>query len=423
MDISKKLVRMKVYDLIPYENNPRKIPEEAVADLCESYRQCGVIDPIEIDEDNVILAGHTRRLAALEMEIDKVDCLRVSGLTDEQKRKYRILANKTGERSGWDYDLLAEELDELDFGDYDFGWDFPEEENGLIEKEAEEDDYEVEIPEEPKTNQGQIYKLGVHRLMCGSSTDPEQVKKLVQDSNQVDLLLTDTPYGVDYSSSIGMKIENDNLAGEEFLKFLQDAFDAADQVMKPGAVFYIWHAENGGAVFRNAIINVGWKLRQCLIWVKNGFVIGRQDYQWRHEPCLYGWKDGAAHYFTNDRTQSTVFDDKVDLKKLKKEEMLQLLQEIFSEKTPTTILYEDKPMRNYVHPTMKPVRLMGKLVANSTRAGETVLDLFGGSGSTLIACEQLNRSCCTMELDPKYCDVIIDRWEQFTGEKAVLLNG
>lgn len=179
MDISKQLVKLKVADLIPYENNPRTIPQEAIDDVCESYRQCGVIDPIEIDEDNVILAGHTRRLAALEMGIDKVECLRVKGLTDEQKRKYRILANKTGEKSGWDYELLAEELDELDFGDYDFGWDFPEEENSLIEKEADDDNYEVEIPDEPKAKLGQIYKLGMHHLMCGSSTDQEQVKKLV----------------------------------------------------------------------------------------------------------------------------------------------------------------------------------------------------------------------------------------------------
>lgn len=424
MDISKKLVRMKTSDLIPYENNPRTIPQEAVDDVCESYRQCGVIDPIEVDENNVILAGHTRRMAAIQVGLTSVDVLKVTGLTEEQKRKYRILANKTGEKSGWDYDLLAEELDELDFGDYDFGWDFPEEENSLIEKEAEEDNYKVEIPEEPKTKLGQIFKLGVHRLMCGSSADPEQVNKLVLEGGaKVDLLLTDPPYGVDYSGSNGLKIENDNLAGDEFVTFLRDAFAAADQVMKPGAAFYIWHAESGGSVFRTALIKVGWKLRQCLIWVKNGFVIGRQDYQWRHEPCLYGWKDGAAHYFTNDRTQSTVFDDKIDLKKLKKEEMLQLLQEVFSEKTPTTILYEDKPLRNDVHPTMKPVPLMGKLISNSTKAGETVLDLFGGSGSTMIACEQLGRSCCMMELDPKYCDVIIDRWETFTGEKAVLLNG
>lgn len=179
MDISKKLVRMKTSDLIPYENNPRTIPQEAVDDVCESYRQCGVIDPIEVDENNVILAGHTRRMAAIQVGLTSVDVLKVTGLTEEQKRKYRILANKTGEKSGWDYDLLAEELDELDFGDYDFGWDFPEEENSLIEKEAEEDNYEVEIPEEPNTKLGQIFKLGVHRLMCGSSTDPEQVKKLV----------------------------------------------------------------------------------------------------------------------------------------------------------------------------------------------------------------------------------------------------
>lgn len=243
------------------------------------------------------------------------------------------------------------------------------------------------------------------------------------DGSQADLLLTDPPYGVDYVGGTGMMIENDNLSGDEFLQFLRDAFSAANQVMKPGAAFYIWHAESGGSVFRNACALVGWKIRQCLIWVKNGFVMGRQDYQWKHEPCLYGWKDGAAHYFIKDRTQATVTDDNIDLRKLKKEEMLQLLQEIFSDKYPTTVIYEDKPLVNDVHPTMKPVRLIGKLVANSSKKNGLVLDSFGGSGSTLIACEQLGRRCYMMELDPKYCDVIIERWETFTGKKAEKING
>ena len=294
----------------------------------------------------------------------------------------------------------------------------PEEED----PDSQEDNYDVQLPKVARSKPGEIYRLGKHRLMCGSSTDPEQVKLLV-GSDLVDLLLTDPPYGVDYVGGTGMMIENDNLAGDEFLRFLQDAFDAADQVMKPGAAFYIWHAESGGSVFRNACVQVGWKIRQCLIWVKNGFVMGRQDYQWKHEPCLYGWKDGAAHYFLDDRTQSTVTDDNIDLKKLKKEEMLQMLQEIFSDKYPATVIYEDKPLVNDVHPTMKPVRLMARLVANSSRKKEIVLDIFGGSGSTLIACEQLGRRCFMMELDPKYVDVIIDRWETFTGKKAERING
>ena len=416
--MEKTLIRIKTAELVPYEKNPRKIPQAAVDAVKESYRQCGMIDPIEIDENNVILSGHTRRLAAIELGIDEIDALRVVGLDEKAKRKYRLLANKTGEKSGWDYDLLADELGDLDFDGYDFEWDLPEEED----PDAQEDTYDVQLPKVARSKPGEIYRLGKHRLMCGSSTDPEQVKLLV-GSDLVDLLLTDPPYGVDYVGGTGMMIENDNLAGDEFLHFLQDAFDAADQVMKPGAAFYIWHAESGGSVFRNACVQVGWKIRQCLIWVKNGFVMGRQDYQWKHEPCLYGWKDGAAHYFLDDRTQSTVTDDNIDLKKLKKEEMLQMLQEIFSDKYPATVIYEDKPLVNDVHPTMKPVRLMARLVANSSRKKEIVLDIFGGSGSTLIACEQLGRRCFMMELDPKYVDVIIDRWETFTGKKAERING
>ena len=413
----KKLIRMKVSDLIPYSRNPRKIPKEAVDDVKESFRQCGVIDPIEIDENNVILSGHSRRLAAIDMGIEEVDVLQVVGLTESQKRKYRLLANKAGEKSGWDYDLLAEEIDSLDFEEYDFDWDLPEEKD----PDAVEDDYEVTIPRKPKTKAGDIFQLGRHRLMCGDSTSVNDVQVLL-GGGTADLLLTDPPYNVDYTGGTGMKIQNDNMADDVFVGFLRDAFTAADKVMRPGAAFYIWHAESGGSAFRNACRQTGWKIRQCLIWVKNGFVMGRQDYQWKHEPCLYGWKDGAAHYFVNDRSQSTVTDDKIDLRKLKKEEMLKMLQELLSDRNATTVIYEDKPLMNDVHPTMKPVKLMGRLVSNSTKKGENVLDIFGGSGSTLIACEQLERNCFTMELDPKYCDVIIDRWEKFTGKKAEKIN-
>ena len=385
--MEKTLIRIKTAELVPYEKNPRKIPQSAVDAVKESYRQCGVIDPIEIDENNVILSGHTRRLAAIELGIDEIDALRVVGLDEKAKRKYRLLANKTGEKSGWDYDLLADELGDLDFDGYDFEWDLPEEED----PDAQEDNYDVQLPKVARSKPGEIYRLGKHRLMCGSSTDPEQVKLLV-GSDLVDLLLTDPPYGVDYVGGTGMMIENDNLAGDEFLHFLQDAFDAADQVMKPGAAFYIWHADSNGAIFRNACDLVGWKVRQCLIWVKNTIVMGRQDYQWKHEPCLYGWKDGAAHDWENDRKQ-------------------------------TTVLEFDKPQKSELHPTMKPVPLFDYLMKNNTRAGAIVLDLFAGSGTTIIAAEQNGRKAYCMELDPKYVDVIIDRWETFTGKKAERING
>lgn len=237
------------------------------------------------------------------------------------------------------------------------------------------------------------------------------------------MLLTDPPYNVAYEGGTKDKLTilNDNMEDTAFRAFLSDAFKSADEAMKPGAAFYIWHADSEGFNFRFAIRNTEWKLRQCLVWVKNSLVLGRQDYQWKHEPCLYGWKEGT-HYFTADRTQATVIDDKIDFKKLKKEEMLELLQNIFSDKLPTTVIYEDKPLRNDIHPTMKPIKLMARLVKNSTEPRQSVLDIFGGSGSTLMACEQLDRICFTMELDPRYVDCIIDRWEQFTGQTAELIN-
>ena len=323
------------------------------------------------------------------MEITEVDAVRVTGLTEPQKRKYRVLANKTNEKSGWDFDLLAAELDDLDFEGYDFEWELPEPD--MDGGEAKEDGYDVVLPKTARTKPGEIYRLGRHRLMCGSSTDPEQVKTLM-GGHTADLLLTDPPYGVDYVGGTGMMIENDNLAGDEFLQFLRDTFDAANQVMRPGAAFYIWHADSNGALFRNACDLVGWKVRQCLIWVKNSIVMGRQDYQWKHEPCLYGWKAGAAHDWESDRKQ-------------------------------TTVLEYDKPQKSELHPTMKPIPLFDYQMSNNTKRGDIVLDLFAGSGTTIIAAEQNGRSAYCMELDPKYCDVIIDRWELFTGKKAEKIEG
>lgn len=250
-----------------------------------------------------------------------------------------------------------------------------------------------EAPEEPKAKRGDIYQLGRHRLMCGDSTVVEEVKKLM-DGNTADLLITDPPYNVNYEGKTkdALKIENDNMTDGAFRQFLIDAFTAADEVMKPGAVFYIWHSDSEGYNFRGACRDVGWTVRQCLIWNKNSLIMGRQDYQWKHEPCLYGWKEGASHLWASDRKQTTVID-------------------------------YNKPLRNDIHPTMKPVGLFDYQIRNNTKGNDTVLDLFGGSGTTIIACEQDGRKCFTMELDPCYVDAIIERWENLTGEKAVLLNG
>ena len=213
---------------------------------------------------------------------------------------------------------------------------------------------------------------------------------------------------------------NDNMDSQSFDRFLARSFRCADAVMRPGAVFYIWHAETTGAQFRNAAEKVGWQIRQCLIWNKNHFILGRQDYQWKHEPCLYGWKDGASHYFFDSRCESTVIEDEhIDIKKLKKDELLKLLADVFAERRATTTMDFDKPSVDADHPTMKPVKLIGYLMRNSSKPGDSVLDLFGGSGTTLIAAEQLGRKCYMMELDPHYCDVIIARWEKLTGKTAI----
>ena len=262
----------------------------------------------------------------------------------------------------------------------------------VINEGLVDEDQTPEPPAEPKTKPGDIYQLGKHRLMCGDSTSIEALETLC-DGQLVDMWLTDPPYNVAYEGKTkdALKIKNDSMADDDFRQFLRDSYVAADSVMKPGAVFYIWHADSEGYNFRGAAKDAGWQVRQCLIWKKQTMVMGRQDYHWKHEPCLYGWKDGAGHLWSADRKQ-------------------------------TTILEFDRPSRNGEHPTMKPVALFEYQMLNNTKGGDIVLDSFGGSGTTLIAAEKNGRVARLMELDPKYCDVIVQRWEEFTGKKAVLLN-
>lgn len=394
--MEKKYIEIDIADLVPYDKNPRR-NDMAVDDVAESMEQVGYITPIVIDENRQILAGETRCKALKKRRVKRDKVLQVFGLTEEQKKKYRLLDNKVGEIAEWDPELLAGELEEVDFGDFDFGFDElmaeltdTSEEDGAPLSTAVEDDADIVLPEEPKAKRGDIYQLGAHRLMCGDSTDPADVARLM-DGKAADLLLTDPPYNVNYEGGTGMTIQNDNMEDAAFRKFLRDAFACADGVMKPGAAFYIWHADSRGADFRNACADVGWQVRQCLIWNKNALVLGRQDYQWKHEPCLYGWKDGAAHVWLSNRKQTTVLDF-------------------------------DKPSRSELHPTMKPIQLFDYQVRNSCQVGGIVLDLFNGSGTTIMACEQNNRIAYCMELDEKYVDATISRWETFTGQKAILLE-
>lgn len=350
--------------------------------------------------------------------------VRAETLTPEQKREFIVKDNASfGE---WDTEMLLAEFDATELQDWglgnldNLGIELPEDDT-----EAEEDDFTDEDAEDAPTrcNPGEVWQLGDHVLMCGDSTKTEDVERLMGGIS-ADLLLTDPPYNVDYEGCTKdkLKIANDKMSDAAFDIFLTAAFESAYQAMKPGAAYYVWQA-NMDYASRQALSKTGLTPRQYLIWVKNEFVLTRLDYQPKHETCLYGWKDGAAHYFMDDRSQCTAIEDAgIDYRKLKKEELLKIVLELTSPRIATTVIYENKPTRSDIHPTMKPVKLMARLIKNSSKPGQTVLDLFGGSGTTLIACEQLKRRCFMMEFDPKYCDAILARWEKLTGREAELAS-
>lgn len=411
-------------ELKAYDKNAKIHDRPQIEDIKNSIKAFGMNDPIAVWKDNVIIEGHGRLIACKELEMEAVPVIRLDHLTDQQRKAYCLAHNKLTMNTGFDLDLLQAELDSIiDFDMLNFGF-FDEEQHPEEEKEVEEDEFEPQPLEEPKSRVGQVYKLGRHRLIVGDSTDQAVIDKLM-DGAEADLLITDPPYNLDYTGKTkdALKIKNDKMSDSHFRQFLVDALSACNKVMKPGAAFYIWHADSEGFNFRGACHDIGWTVRQCIIWNKNIMVLGRQDYQWKHEPCLYGWKEGAGHYFVDDRKQTTVLEDakSLDFKSMKKPELIQLLEEIFADKISTSVLNEKKPAASEFHPTMKPLKLIGRLVKNSSKPGDKVLDSFGGSGSTLMVCEQLNRTCYTCELDPKYADVIIERWEQYTGEKAELV--
>ena len=383
----------KLTEIFPYDNNPR-LNAEAVDAVAASIREFGWQQPLVVDEASVIIVGHTRFKAAQKLSLETVPVHVARNLTPAQARAYRIADNQTATIATWDDGKLVQELLALQSEGFDLdltGFSAEDLDRLMAPPpnagNGDADDV-PEPPAEPVTHVGDIWLLGRHRLVCGDSTNPNAVARLL-DGHLVDLLLTDPPYNVCYEgkTSDRLVISNDAMDDAAFRRFLAAAFTASAAHLAPGAGFYLWHADTHGLTVRNACHDAGLAIRQCLVWVKQVMVLGRQDYHWRHEPCLYGWKDGAAHTWLGGRTQ-------------------------------TTVLEYDKPARNGEHPTMKPVELFAALIANSCPPGGVVLDPFGGSGTTLIACEQTGRTACLVELDPRYCDVIVKRYESFTGGKA-----
>jgi DNA modification methylase len=380
-------------DVIPYPQNPR-INDGAVAAVAKSLAAFGFRQPIVVDAAGVIVVGHTRWKAAKRLGWTQVPVHVATDLTAEQLQAYRIADNQLNTLAAWDDDLLSSEMQALEAAGFDLellGFDpdelltrlHPEGVRGLCDP----DDVPA-TPQEPTTHPGDLWLLGEHRLLCGDSTRTADVERLM-NGRRADLWLTDPPYNVAYvgKTKDALTIANDALSDADFRAFLTTAFRCAFDVMKPGASFYLWHADSEGFNFRGAVRDCGQQVRQCVIWKKNAFVMGRQDYHWQHEPCLYGWKSGAAHGWYADRAQSTVLEF-------------------------------DRPQANADHPTMKPVALFAYEIGNSSAPQGLVYDGFLGSGTTLIAAEQLGRTCYGLELSPQYCDVIVARWQQFTGQQA-----
>ncbi|MFP1714764.1 site-specific DNA-methyltransferase [Gardnerella leopoldii] len=382
-----------VSELIPYVRNARTHSEAQVSQIAASIREFGFLSPILVAEDNTILAGHGRLAAALKLGLKKVPCVKENHLTETQKRAYIIADNKLSLNAGWDSELLAVELSELEGADFNLDLlGFDEAELSSIfdaDKDVSDDDFDVEKElEEPCFSKtGDIWMLGKHRVICGDATKLETFKTLLENT-KVNLVVTDPPYNVNYEGSAG-KIKNDNMEDDKFYQFLFNSFVNMEQAMADDASIYVFHADTEGLNFRKAFQDAGFYLSGCCIWKKPSLVLGRSPYQWQHEPCLYGWKKKGKHKWYAGRKETSVWEF-------------------------------EKPKKNADHPTMKPIALLAYPIKNSSMTNSLVLDPFAGSGSTLIACEQTGRICYAIELDEKYCDVIVKRYiEQIGNDKSV----
>jgi site-specific DNA-methyltransferase (adenine-specific) len=384
------MMKVSIKDIKPNPNNPRLVKDDKFKKLVQSIKdfpQMLDIRPIVVNKDMIVLGGNMRLKACKEAGLTEIPIIKAEDLTEEQQREF-IIKDNVG-YGEWDWELIANEWDTQKLNEW--GLDIPD--FKAEEIEAVEDDYE--IPEELKTDivLGDLFEIGQHRLLCGDSTQTDTFAKLFE--NQLaDLVVTDPPYNVAYTGKTkdALTIQNDSMSDESFYQFLYDFYTALGSYTKAGGAWYVWHADSEGANFRLAMKNSGIMVKQCLIWVKNSMVMGRQDYQWKHEPCLYGWKEGAAHGWYSDRKQ-------------------------------TTILEFNRPSRNAEHPTMKPVELISYQIGNSSKQGDIVADGFGGSGTTMVAAHQLNRKGYLVEYDPKYCQVIVDRMIKLDPSLEIKRNG
>lgn len=414
------------------DHNFNKGTEAGKKLMKKSFEQFGAGRSILVDKDNRIIAGNKSQMAAIEAGIKKVRVIETTGdeliavkrtdieLDSKEGRELALADNLTTQVNlSWDGAELAGVKEQ--YGIDLEGWGADDLLPAMAdEAEAKEDNFdEDEDDVETICKPGDIWQLGEHRLMCGDSTSQTDVLKLM-NGETADLWLTDPPYNVAVHNSRGMTIQNDDMASEDFFKFLSAAFKNASKVMSKGCPFYVWFASKEHINFEKSLQEAGLKIKQELIWNKNHFILGRAHYQWKHEPCFYGWKGDVCRYFVDSRRQMTVMEDaqEIEIDKLKLKEARALLKELMAERVSTTVLNEPKPLKNADHPTMKPVRLFGLQIQNSSKKDDIVLDSFGGSGTTVIACEQLGRKARLMEYDPHYCDVIIARWKKFTQGNA-----
>jgi len=388
--------------LVPYVNNARTHSPEQLTKLRSSLREFGFINPVIIDRDFNVIAGHGRIMAAKEEGITEVPCVFVDYLTEAQKKAYILADNRMALDAGWDEELLRIEIESLQGADFDVSLTgFGEDEiadlfAGDGEKDVKDDDFDLSAALEKAAfvERGDIWTVGRHRLMCGDATSVEDVAALM-DGKKANLIVTDPPYGVSFKSSGGLTIQNDSMKGDEFYTFLYNSFSCMVEHLESGGAAYVFHADTEGLNFRKAFVDAGFHLAGVCIWVKNSLVLGRSDYQWQHEPVLYGFLKNGKHRWYSDRKQTTIWN-------------------------------YDKPKRNKNHPTSKPLDLLGYPIGNSSQENAIVLDTFGGSGSTMMACEQTNRICHMMELDEKYASVILRRYVEDTGDSEnvyVVRNG
>jgi len=408
---------ININELKPAEYNPRidlKPGDKEFEKIRKSIEEFGYVDPVIANKDGTIIGGHQRYKVLKDMGFTEIQCVIVDVDKDKEKALNIALNKISGD---WDKDKLKVLLSELQgIGLAEItGFDIAELGMLGVQEDVVEDDFDLEsVLQEEKANiqSGDIIQLGRHRLICGDSTNGADVERLM-NGKLADLVITDPPYNVNYqSNSTGMRIMNDNMEEDEFEKFLYYAHKCMYDFSREGAPIYVFHSDVGGYSFRKAFVDAGFKMAECLIWLKNQFVLGRQDYQWKHEPILYGWKEGAGHTWYGGRSQSTIFETEIDeLKKMTKKELIELIEE-YQKGIPTSVIEYDRPKKNKLHPTMKPLGLLGIIMQNSSAKGDIVLDLFGGSGSTLMTAEKLDRIAYLVELDPIYCDAIIKRYIQ-----------